>query len=304
MLAAVDGTLIGANGNDYVDRLLGFRENDDDGSGRTDTGWVTVTLDLGTLEAGTHTLALGGFNNKKTTSSEETSIRFDDVSVKVTQSDPGFVGVDSFTYTVSDGSDTSTATVDVTVGGKAVIAAEDFEAGAQGWSDGTTTDGGAAFTTFLGRFGGGGEQTSKSFAVTDGADQVEITFDFYELDSWDGDAGDRFAVSINGGEIVSEDFFHAGRAGRDGNDPAASGRTGAVSWSIAPATDGQSSLGFTSGPAYTDQIHQVTLLLDNPGADFTLGFGSTLDQEIDDESFGIDNLVVTAIDLNGDMLLG
>ncbi len=299
VLAAVDGTLIGVGGNDYVDRLEGLS-----GSNDKDTGWVTVTLDLGTLDAGTHSLALGGFNNKKTTSSEETSIRFDDVSVKVIEADPGFLGTDSFTYTISDGTDTSTATVDVTVGGTAVIAAEDFEGGAQGWSDGTTTDGGAAFTTFLGRFDGVGEQTSKSFAVADGADQVEITFDFYELDSWDGDAGDRFSAYLDGVEIFSEDFFHAGRAGSDGNDAAASGSTGSVAWSIAPVSDGQSDLGFGSDSADTDQIHQVTLLLDNPGAGFTLGFGSSLDQEIEDESFGIDNLVVTAIDLNGDMLLG
>ena len=82
VLVAVDGQLKGLNGNDYVAQLFGK-------SGPISTGWQTVTIDLGNLDAGSHTLSLGGFNNKKTTANEFSEIRFDDVSVEVAGAGPG-----------------------------------------------------------------------------------------------------------------------------------------------------------------------------------------------------------------------
>jgi len=77
VLAQVDGTLYGTGGNDYVDQV-----NAVDGSG-TDfsTGWQTVTIDLGVLSPGDHTLVLGGFNNAKSGRTEETTLLLDDVSL-------------------------------------------------------------------------------------------------------------------------------------------------------------------------------------------------------------------------------
>ena len=65
-------------GNDYVVQLTG------DGTGPPDptTGWTTVVLDLGTLAAGNHTLLIGGYNNKKTTSDESALILIDDVGIR------------------------------------------------------------------------------------------------------------------------------------------------------------------------------------------------------------------------------
>ena len=45
------------------------------------TGWQIVTIPLGTVPAGTHTLVLGGYNNKKNSKSEVTTILIDDVTV-------------------------------------------------------------------------------------------------------------------------------------------------------------------------------------------------------------------------------
>ena len=73
VLVGIDGSLVGTNGNDYVDRI----------SGGGDSGWQTVTIDLGKLSAGEHKLTLGGYNNRKTQSSEETEIRFDNVELTV-----------------------------------------------------------------------------------------------------------------------------------------------------------------------------------------------------------------------------
>jgi len=73
VLASVDGNLLGTDGNDFVDRI----------EAGGDSGWQTVTLDVGDLAAGTHTLSLGGFNNLKTFNTEETQISFDNVSLTV-----------------------------------------------------------------------------------------------------------------------------------------------------------------------------------------------------------------------------
>ncbi len=76
-LIAINGGLIYLNGNDYLARFYG----DGNGGSVMTTGWRTLTLPLGVLPAGNHTLALGGFLNRKTLSDEWTSIRFDNVKV-------------------------------------------------------------------------------------------------------------------------------------------------------------------------------------------------------------------------------
>ena len=54
------------------------------GGGASETGWQTVTLDVGDLPAGDHQITLGGYNNAKTTESESIEIRFDDLEVSGT----------------------------------------------------------------------------------------------------------------------------------------------------------------------------------------------------------------------------
>ena len=71
VLVSIDGELVSLDGNDYIARL----------QGGGDTGWQTVTLDLGSLPVGEHSLVLGGYNNKATSKSEKTEINFDDLSL-------------------------------------------------------------------------------------------------------------------------------------------------------------------------------------------------------------------------------
>ena len=77
VLASVDGILRSSGAGDWVAQVNG---NGNGGSAIT-TGWQLVTLELGVMPAGTHTIVLGGFNNKKDSKSERTTILIDDVTV-------------------------------------------------------------------------------------------------------------------------------------------------------------------------------------------------------------------------------
>lgn len=77
VLVLLDDVLIGELPNDYIAQITG---NGNGGNIET-TGWQLFQADLGQLDAGNHTLTLGGYNNKKTYSDEYTHIIFDDVNI-------------------------------------------------------------------------------------------------------------------------------------------------------------------------------------------------------------------------------
>ena len=73
MLVSVDGVLHGISPNDYIAQVIG--------GGPTTTGWQLVQINLGTLAAGTHSVAFGGYNNQKTYPDESVEVLIDDVAV-------------------------------------------------------------------------------------------------------------------------------------------------------------------------------------------------------------------------------
>ncbi|HRF02664.1 MAG TPA: VCBS domain-containing protein, partial [Pirellulaceae bacterium] len=165
-----------------------------------------------------------------------------------------------------------------------VVATEDFQSGASGWSNNTTSTG-TTMTTFLGRFGGtGGSQSiSKSFAMPSGTDVAVVAFQLYEIDSWDGE---QFRIFVNDSNAVSisPTFYNS--------DSGVSGTSGNVSYEITPINDGLTNTDFGG---YADQRWQVKLTITNPSSSLKIGFGSTLDQDVNDESWGIDAFSVGAI---------
>ncbi len=73
VMVSIDGVNKGTNG--YVAQVVG-----------TDSGWVTVTVDLGTLAAGSHTFTIGGLLNSADHSNDEVEMNFDNLSLNVTGS--------------------------------------------------------------------------------------------------------------------------------------------------------------------------------------------------------------------------
>jgi Ca2+-binding RTX toxin-like protein/uncharacterized surface protein with fasciclin (FAS1) repeats len=74
---AIDGQRVNIGGDDFVTRVFG----NGNGGSDSDTGWQTVTLNVGDLPPGAHEITLGGYNNAKTTESESIEIRFDNLEV-------------------------------------------------------------------------------------------------------------------------------------------------------------------------------------------------------------------------------
>ena len=157
---------------------------------------------------------------------------------------------------------------------------EDFEAGAIGWTSAGTTAGGRNFSSFLGRFGAS-QETEKTYQVEDTSHAVTFAFDLYEIDSWEGEA---FKLFVDDELVFSKRLF----AGR--NDGKSSGSADGISWKITPITKGNTDLGFSSGKLNKDQKFHIELTIANPSDKLKIGFSSTLNQELRDESFGIDNV--------------
>ncbi|MCY2983755.1 MAG: Ig-like domain-containing protein, partial [Planctomycetota bacterium] len=175
-------------------------------------------------------------------------------------------------------------TIKSTFAAKSTIYSEDFENGASGWSSNAVSDGGQALTKFLGRFddiGGndwGKQSVSKVFNAPPGVTEVQVQFDFLELDSWDGE---QFRVFANDKQISAQQFFTEYSAyGRDGN------KTDSVA-----LDDGTKNQGFSG---WADQRHRYTVTVPVVNGQFKVGFGATIDQGPDDEAWGIDNFKVTA----------
>ncbi len=150
-----------------------------------------------------------------------------------------------------------------------ILSSENFEEGsAKGWSNTKVSQTNTELGSFLGRMGGtkGNEGVFKTydFGLQNAGQVVDINFDMYEIDSWDNE---EFRVFINGEQELAEKL-HVGEI------------TGTKT----------SSNVFNK---YNDEIHHYTLqaTLDDKGQ-VRLGFGSTLNQNIDDESWGIDNVVI------------
>jgi hypothetical protein len=193
VLISIDGQLYGTDGNDYVARLS-------DGG---DTGWHTVTIDVGGLSEGEHTITLGGFLNKKTTDEEEVDIEFSEVAITGTtvvteEDDDGAGSNDDAGQALSldiDGTDIDTSNV-VSTWGEAGVTLSALRV------DGNGTYTSAAFSTKDINFTLDGDNTDNSNLHGDYAYSgisVGGGIDGGEIDTGDGD-------DDNGGEVMRLDF--------------------------------------------------------------------------------------------------
>ncbi|MHB8519117.1 MAG: FG-GAP-like repeat-containing protein [Limisphaerales bacterium] len=135
------------------------------------------------------------------------------------------------------------------------------------------------FTLFSGRF----DNTSQWLTLTNlvPGQSYTLGFDLYVLDSWDGNGGpDFFNVAVNGIQVFHETFSNY-----NGNPP-----NSPQSYPGQP-DEGRANLGFT--PSYVDAIYrnlEITFQASNTVS--TIAFSGQNLQNVDDESWGVDNVGV------------
>lgn len=206
---------------------------------------------------------------------------------------------DSFSFTVSDGyAVTAAASFNLTITpsnqapefqGWTLVSSEDFESGATGWSVNTTENGGPYLTRFLGRHSsdGGTQNVYKTYTLSAGQDYTILTFDFYRMDSWDTE---EFRIFIDDVMVFNQAFSTGFTVIPDGS-------SGSVSWTVQEVTG--TAPNFVYGQ-WNDQIMRFTMRIDNNAAGtFKLGFSSTLNQGVADESWGVDNINIYEVNDTG-----
>ena len=210
--------------------------------------------------------------------------------------------------TASDGSNTSnesTVTVNINrtvdaptleINPTALLIAEDnFNSGADGWNQSTSTSGGFNTGDMLGRFGGtsGNEAVSKTFDVPEGVTEVTLQFTMYEIDSWDGE---QFRIFVDGQEFHSIGYSQGNNTSgtqtindNDGNP-------------IGQIEHGSGGHHGFSGWVDQSHIYTLTIPVDPNSGTVQIGFGSTLNQAVSDESWGIDDLSLEVTSVDGDAI--
>ncbi|MFS1986861.1 tandem-95 repeat protein [Vibrio splendidus] len=209
-----------------------------------------------------------------------------------------FDGNVNVTFDVNDGTATvpAEATIDVqsvvdmpelSIASDLVIASDNFESGSNGWNASTESSQGFDSGDMLGRIGGtGGEEAvSKTYDIPSDVSEVNISFSFYEIDSWDGES---FQIFVGGEELTSLD--NSAFQTQDGTTTLYDSAGNEVGEVVHGVSQGE---GFSG---WNEQAHQINLTVPVEDGQLELGFGSTLNQAISDESFGIDNIEITVSD--------
>ncbi|GAB4263829.1 MAG: hypothetical protein Kow0013_10600 [Pararhodobacter sp.] len=176
----------------------------------------------------------------------------------------------------------------------------DFNTGVTtGWSAGRITANGPS-GGFLGPFGLETYQTPVTLdvAFSQAHETARIAFDLLVIDTWDGfgpdftnDSGDTLQLMIDGTPITM-DAFHSRLPGLYGAPRSTTTLLDGAQYTVT-MTLTSSGTSF-AGQSREDQIWRVTLDIARPPRQFQLGFSATVDSAIDNESFGIDNVTITA----------
>lgn len=182
------------------------------------------------------------------------------------------------------------------------VVSQSFDTGgASGWSSQTiTATNRAGIGSYLGPFSGTTWDAPVTRSVDLGAADratARIEFDLLIMDTWDGYStewsaveGDIFQILINGTPISSDVFYSWSPNFGDNARTSRVNHEGAV-YTVA-MTRTFSGAHFASS-ASADQIWRVTVDIQAPPRVFTLGFRSRSDNNVADESWGIDNIQIT-----------
>jgi hypothetical protein len=177
--------------------------------------------------------------------------------------------------------------------GKAVIVGyEDFESGlAPLWNDGRIGFD-PSLSKFLGRMGKGqtNNRVDKTFLIATESSSVTVEFILYEIDQWEPE--DKFSVIINNNRIDLGQFYETDTGENLFNYE--SGSKFGITWlrySITP------SMNVAFNETFSDQAHKVELYIPPihyVNGNLNIDFAIDMDDIIENESAGMDNIKVTS----------
>ncbi len=169
---------------------------------------------------------------------------------------------------------------------------DDFENGeAPGWSVGQTDESEPFYGGILGPFGGtgGGQMVHKTWTLDPDAAFAVVEFDLHAFDTWDLE---NMSIFLND-QLASQHSFstHTGHKERQQqvsiNDPNIR-----ITYEDGPT--GEYGYWRRGDVASHDETVRVRIEVANPGHSLKLGFGSNLNQSVEDESWAIDNVRLTS----------
>lgn len=176
----------------------------------------------------------------------------------------------------------------------ALVYENDFEDNADGWSN-TTIDPSSPFDGgILGNFAGTSNsndiELSRSFDFDTSYNDAVLEFDFHRIDSWDFE---EFQIYAGGQEIFSQAFW-ANTSTGSSNTVTIGGTT--YTTTLTPQGS-PAQVGYWTGPTWAvDLTYTVRIEIENAPATLDLGFGTTLNQSVGDESYGFDNFAIVSTD--------
>lgn len=169
---------------------------------------------------------------------------------------------------------------------------DDFEDGqALGWNVTQTNNTEASLGGILGRFGGtgGAQMVHKTWDLDPNAGFAVIEFDLHAIDTWDLEAMSIFlndalasqrTFSTHDGDLERQQIIDSSQAN--------------VSITYGPHSSAENGYSVRGDVVSHDETVSVRIEVSDPGSSLKLGFGSTLDQSLNDESWAIDNMRVTS----------
>jgi hypothetical protein len=169
-----------------------------------------------------------------------------------------------------------------------VVSVQDFENGkADGWSNGKL-ESSPLLTTFLGRFGKGDTNTSRTFDVPKDVDELTIEYDMYEIDSWDFDHKDSYYAVVEGKKLEFGIFGFSTQEKR-------AGEVDGIRWTHTHYL--RAEMGFSSiAWQWMDEKHAVVITIPRKyyadDGKITVQFVAQTNEEIPNESLGIDNVKI------------
>ena len=174
------------------------------------------------------------------------------------------------------------------------LATQNFETlGTDNWSI-PRTDHAPALGRFLGRFGPN-ETVTWSRTLPADTDLLQIDFDLYVLDSWDGighgnsgPLGERLDILVNN-QLVMFKTFRLGDPSYQQMVTIAANVGGADYQIIMTPVDMNTNHGFAT---WNDQRWAVSMQVTNPPASFNLSFLGRTNEGVNNESWGLDNFHV------------